>query len=122
MLPNRIFHLAVDTDWIAALQSDDGAYRMSTIGRSLEEEGFIHCSFEEQVETTAARFYAGRADVLLLAIDPERVAGPIEVETIPSGEAFPHVYGPIPVHAVVWAAPVPLGPTGVLDVQALLRP
>ena len=121
-LSDRIFHLAIDVDWIEAL-SMDGRYRRSTLGRSLAEEGFVHCSFAEQLQATADRFYAGRADVLLLAIDPDRLDAPVVIEPAPgTGERFPHVYGPIPVEAVVWAQPVPRGPDGRLDLEALLRP
>src|SRR5581483_4991965 len=60
-----IFHLAVAADWEAA--GDE--YRMSTVGRTLDDEGFVHCSYAGQVEATAARFYAGSDDVLLLTID-----------------------------------------------------
>jgi glutathione S-transferase len=121
-LPARIFHLAIDVDWIEVL-STDGRYRRSTVGRTLAEEGFVHCSFAEQLQATADRFYAGRRDVLLLAIDPARLDAPVVVEAAPgTDERFPHVYGPIPVEAVVWAQPIPLGPDGRLDVHALLRP
>jgi glutathione S-transferase len=121
-LPARIFHLAIDVDWIEVL-STDGRYRRSTVGRTLAEEGFVHCSFSEQLQATADRFYAGRRDVLLLAIDPARLDAPVVVEAAPgTDERFPHVYGPIPVEAVVWAQPIPLRPDGRLDVHALLRP
>jgi len=121
-LPSRLFHLAIDVDWLEALRTD-GRYRTSTVGRSLDEVGFVHCSFAEQVQITADRFYAGRRDVLLLAIDPTRLDVPVRVESPPgTDERFPHVYGAITVDAVVWAQPVPLGPTGLLDVHALLRP
>jgi uncharacterized protein (DUF952 family) len=121
-LPDRLFHLALDVDWIEALQTD-GRYRRSTIGRSLDDEGFIHCSFAEQLQGTADRFYAGRRDVLLLAIDPSRLDAPVRVEPAPgTGKRYPHVYGSISVDAVVWAQPVPLGPAGRLDLASLLRP
>lgn len=95
-----LHHLALAAEWDHAVAV--GEYRRSTIGRSLEEEGFIHCSFAEQVAATAERFYAGRDDVVVLTIDPDRVSARVVVEdTIGSGESFPHIYGPLPVAAVV---------------------
>ncbi len=48
-----------------------GEYRWSTLGRTLEEEGFIHCSTPEQVPGVLARYYASYADdLLLLTVDP----------------------------------------------------
>ncbi len=107
-----LFHLTLAVEWEAA--RDAGAYDRSTLGRSLADEGFIHCSFAEQVQPTADRFYRGRADVVLLRIAPDRLGVPVRVEPVPGGERFPHVYGLIPVDAVVRAEPLPLGDDGRL--------
>jgi uncharacterized protein (DUF952 family) len=94
-----IFHLALAADWEAAVPT--GAYRISTIGRSLDEVGFIHCSHAEQVAPTAAAFYLGRDDVLVLSIDPSLLDAAVHVEG-----GFPHIYGPVPVAAVVDVTPL----------------
>jgi uncharacterized protein (DUF952 family) len=79
---------------------------MSTRGRSLADEGFVHCSFAEQVDATADRYYGDADDVVVLRIDPDRLPGAVVVEDIGgAGVAFPHVYGPIPIAAVVDARP-----------------
>jgi uncharacterized protein (DUF952 family) len=116
-----LYHLALAPEWERARHA--GSYDRSTIDRSLAEEGFIHCSFAEQVQATADRFYRGRDDVVLLRIDPHRLDAPIREEVAPgTGQAFPHVYGPIDVVAVVAADPVPVGADGRLDVGGLLPP
>ena len=89
-----IYHLAIADRWEEAAPS--GTYRWSTIDRSLAEEGFIHCSYGDQVQDTAARYYGGRDDVLLLTIDPSLVPSEIKVEG-----GFPHIYGPLPTDAVI---------------------
>jgi uncharacterized protein (DUF952 family) len=115
-----LYHLALADEWAAA-QAAGGPYRRSTIGRSLADEGFVHCSFAGQVRGVADRFYGGRADVVLLEIDPARFAAEVRVEDlIGAGERFPHVYGPIPLAAVVRATPVALGPDGRLVLDGLL--
>ena len=64
-----LFHIARRRDWEAAQRV--GAYRISTLDRTLEQEGFIHLSFARQVRGVADRFYAGVDDELvLLSIDP----------------------------------------------------
>lgn len=96
----RLFHIARLTDWEQARR--DGAYRVSTLGKRLDAEGFIHLSFAHQVKPVADRFYPGMADLVLLELDPERLGAPVAVE--PSGEGpekFPHLYGEIPLGAVV---------------------
>ena len=104
-----LYHIAFRSDWEAA--KADGEYAISTRGRSLADEGFIHCSFAEQVDATAARFYADVGDAVVLRIDPDRLTSRVVVEDLDgTGERFPHVYGPIPVSAVV--AVRPLQPAG----------
>ena len=96
----ELFHLSLVDDWAAAQQA--GEITDSTRGVSLAEEGYIHCSFADQVAATAARFYGDLDAVVLLRIDPALVTSPIVVEDlVGSGVEFPHVYGPIPVAAVV---------------------
>lgn len=113
-----LHHLALAEAWARAQAS--GEYDRSTIDRSLAEEGFIHCSFAEQVQGTADRYYRGRDDVVLLTVDPSRLRAEVRVEASPStGEGYPHVYGPIPVAAVTSVQPVPLGPDGRLDLSGL---
>ena len=98
-----IFHLAMPDEWIRAF--DDGTYRMSTRGLSLDEVGFIHCSHREQVEATANTFYADVEHLVLLTIDPDRVdADIVEEPPEPGSELrFPHIYGDLPIHAVTTA-------------------
>jgi uncharacterized protein (DUF952 family) len=118
--PAVLFHLALAGDWTPT-RASGGPYRRSTIGRSLEEEGFVHCSFAGQVAGVADRFYRGRDDVVLLEIDPARLGAEVRVEDlVGAGERFPHVYGPVPVAAVVRATPVPRGPDGRLVFDDLL--
>jgi glutathione S-transferase len=97
-----LYHIALPEDWVAAQAG--GSYAMSTRGRTLAEEGYIHCSFAEQVAETARRFYGDLDDVVVLRIDPQRLTSPVVVEDlVGAGEAFPHVYGPIDLDAVVEA-------------------
>ncbi|MGA9275397.1 DUF952 domain-containing protein [Ilumatobacter sp.] len=96
-----IFHMALPDDWAAAFQT--GEYAMSTRGRTLEEEGFIHASTREQIEATANRFYADVDQLVLLTIDPAQVTHEIRWEPPGPGveELFPHIYGPLPIAAVI---------------------
>jgi len=91
----HIWHLAVDVEWEEAL-ARGGPYRRSTLGKSLEEVGFIHCSFEDQVAGTARLIYPGRTDLVLLTVETDRLAAEVIVE-----DGFPHIYGELPLEAVV---------------------
>ena len=102
-MPEPLVHLTERSLWEAALVT--GTYEMSTRGRTLQQEGFIHCSLRHQVPSVACFLYGaydGPDDLVLLVIDPERLTAPVRFEAAtPGGEEFPHVYGPIPVTAVV---------------------
>ena len=93
-----LFHLALKGDWEQA--QDSGTYQWSTRGMRLTEVGFIHCSWQEQVPKTFERFYADAGEIVLLEIDPIRLNSPLRADAIPTGELFPHLYGPLPIEAV----------------------
>lgn len=96
-----IFHLALPDDWAAAFTS--GEYRISTRGMTIDEVGYMHASTWAQIEATANRFYDDVEQLVLLTIDPGRVTSPVVFEPPAPGvdELFPHIYGPLPVAAVV---------------------
>lgn len=99
-----IYHVSLPDDWDRARVL--GAYTVSTRDRSLDDEGFIHCSYRHQVEQVANDFYADVPDVVLLQIDPAQLNVAVVDENVDGGdERFPHVYGPLPVHAVLAAEP-----------------
>lgn len=80
------------------------------------EVGFVHLSLPEQVHLPANRLYRGRRDLLLLYVDPGRLASPLRwepgVKTDPAAWKFPHLYGPLPVAAVVEVTAYLPGPDG----------
>ena len=106
MSAEPIFHLALASDWEAARAA--GEYAVSTLGRTLEQEGFIHASGADQWAGVRARFYAGVTEPLvLLVIDPDLLTAEVRVEQVAgTDETFPHVYGPINLGAVVEARPL----------------
>ncbi|MFJ4830069.1 DUF952 domain-containing protein [Streptomyces sp. NPDC088747] len=102
-MAEHILHITERSLWEAARAS--GAYEMSTRGKSLQEEGFIHCSLRHQLPTVAAFLYGsytGPDELVVLVIDPERLGAPLRYEAVTAGgEEFPHIYGPVPPEAVV---------------------
>jgi glutathione S-transferase len=101
--PRWIYHLALAGDWQAAREAGD--YRISTRGLTLEQVGFIHASYVHQIEATHQRFFADAGPLKLLVLDPaglEAMGLAVRAEPAPgSGELFPHVYGAVPVQAVL---------------------
>ena len=97
ILPHMaIYHLARAADWAAA----PGDYRVSTLGLTLDEVGFIHASYLEQVADTAERFYRDEpGELIVLVIDDDGL-------DVREEGGFPHLYGPLPVAAVTTVVPV----------------
>lgn len=97
-----IHHLALVRDWNEAQSA--GEYRVSTIGRTVDDEGFIHASTPDQVVGTFQRYYADQDDVLLLTIDTDLLASPWRFDDV-GDTRFPHIYGPLNLEAVVDVRP-----------------
>lgn len=101
----ELLHLTEPALWEAALAS--GRYEGSTRGRTLADEGFIHCSLPEQLPAVAALVYGDfTGPLVVLVIDPELVDAPLRYEApAPGAERYPHLYGPLPTCAVVDVRP-----------------
>lgn len=113
-----ILHIIGRDEWARAKAA--GAHRPA----SLDDQGFAHCSDPGTVHLPARALFAGRTDLLLLEIDPSRVAAPVRWEPAvpphPVPLCFPHVYGPIPVAAVVGVHDFPPGADGTFPLPASL--
>lgn len=91
-----IFHITSREAWDRA--EANGVYYPEMFSL----EGFIHCSTPEQVIQVANARFRGRAGLLLLAIDTDRLDADIRYENLEGGEQlFPHIYGGLSVGAVV---------------------
>jgi uncharacterized protein (DUF952 family) len=75
-------------------------------------DGFIHFSTAAQVAETAARHFAGASDLVLVAVDARALGPALRYEPSRGGALFPHLYGTLPLSAVRWANPLPLGANG----------
>lgn len=106
----RLYHITSEPE--AEVAKEFGQYRPEGFAR----EGFVHCSYAHQVEATANRLFRGRRDLVLLEIDPTRVGCRVVDENLEGGtELFPHVYGPIPMSAIVRVHPFVSGVDGTFD-------
>lgn len=95
-----IFHLTEPDRWTQSVA--DGVHTGSTRGVELAQEGYIHCSTAEQWPAVVGRFYSDAEQLLLLHVDETKLDAPLVYEQLGDApEAFPHVYGPIPLAAVV---------------------
>jgi uncharacterized protein (DUF952 family) len=107
MTGKRIFHICREDEWRAALAA--GTYPGSSQDAA---DGFIHFSAADQVVASAAKHRAGQEGLVLLTVDAGALGTALRWEPARGGALFPHLYGPLPVAAVLRADPLPLGTNG----------
>jgi uncharacterized protein (DUF952 family) len=95
-----VCHLARSVEWAGYQQSG------LISPPSLRSEGFVHCSTLEQSTTTIDRYFVGVDDLLIVTLDVAALGPGLRWEESHPGEWFPHVYGPIPMAAVIEVTPV----------------
>ena len=90
-----IYHIVLPETWVTFNEKD--FYE----AESLQNEGFIHCSFAEQIEGVLGRYYQGVEKVLILTIDSEKLTSKLVNEPSTNNEIYPHIYGQINRDAIV---------------------
>lgn len=102
-----IYKLFRAAEWAAAKD----AVRFA--GSALDlKDGFIHFSTAAQAEETAARHFADERGLVLAQIDPALIGAPLTWEPSRGGALFPHLYGSLPLSAVVRTWTLEPGPDG----------
>ncbi len=107
MYEGPIYHMCRREEWEAAGAA--GAY-----GGSSQDvaDGFIHFSTADQVAASAAKHRAGQAGLVLLGVDGLALGPALRWEAARNGQMFPHLYGPLPLEAVLAVDDLPLGRDG----------
>ena len=90
-----IYHVTSPANW------EKYRGRPSYQTESLTTEGFIHCSYENQLEGVLKRYFSGAERVFILTLDTEKLKSKLVAETSTGGEVFPHLYGRLNHNAVV---------------------
>ncbi len=102
-----LFHITTRAAWAEAQRA--AVYT----GDTLVRDGFIHFSTAEQILGVANTLYRGRDDLLLLLVDAARLTAPVRYEDCyASGQAYPHLYGPLNLDAVIAVYDFPPQPDG----------
>ena len=89
-----IYKILLPQEW-AAFQAA-GHFDGSPFDHS---SGYVHCSTRAQVAATATRFFADAAELVIVALDPDRLTD-LRWEDSSDHGVFPHVYAPLPLTAV----------------------
>lgn len=106
-MSNLLLHITSLAQWQEALTT--GEYQPQTFA----DEQFIHCSYRHQLLTVANRFYRGQGGLVVLLIDQTKINSRIIEENLEGGvELYPHLYGVLPVDAVINAMAFPCNADG----------
>lgn len=108
IMANAIYKIVPDALWQKARA--DGVFAGAPIDL---QDGFIHFSTAAQAKETARLHFAGQQDLLLVAVDGEALGAALIFEPSRGGALFPHLYAPLPLSAVLWEKPLPLGKDGL---------
>ncbi len=73
-----------------------------------QQDGFIHFSTADQLTETARKHFAGQQDLLLVTVDAEQLV--LRWEPSRGGQLFPHLYGSLPLSAVLTVEPFAVPP------------
>lgn len=103
-----VYKIVDEEEWREAQRS--GCYRGSADDH---RDGFIHLSFAEQVESTAARHFRHRSGLLLIAFAAGSLGEALRLETSRGGALFPHLYSALPPSAALWERPMALDGNGI---------
>lgn len=102
-----IFKIVGADEWRAAQAA--GVFVGAGVDRT---DGYIHFSTAEQAPETAAKWFAGRDDLVLAAVEADGLGPALRWEPSRGGALFPHLYAPLALSSVLWTRPLPLGEDG----------
>lgn len=82
-------------------------------GASIDlQDGYIHFSTARQAVETAKLHFAGQSGLLLVAVEVDRLGDALRFEPSRGGDLFPHLFADLPMDAILWEKPLPLGADG----------
>ncbi|MDD3447300.1 MAG: DUF952 domain-containing protein [Zavarzinia sp.] len=75
-------------------------------------DGFIHFSAAHQVQGTLDKHFGGAPDLMLVAIEADRLGPALKWEVSRGGDLFPHLYATLSLSSVIATAPLALDAEG----------
>jgi uncharacterized protein (DUF952 family) len=71
-------------------------------------DGYIHLSAADQLQGTLDKHFAGQNGLVIAEIDLAALGDTVKWEVSRGGALFPHIYGELPMAAVIGTRAVPL--------------
>jgi uncharacterized protein (DUF952 family) len=64
-------------------------------------DGYIHLSTAEQLQGTLDKHFAGQTELVIAEVDLKALGDTVKWEISRSDALFPHIYGPLPMAAIM---------------------
>lgn len=113
---NTLFHITTRQEL------DQAQLANLYLPKGFATEGFIHCSYPEQVVATANRIFRGQTDLVLLEIKRSHLTCAVIDENLEGdSELFPHIYGPLPLDVIRQVHNFPCDSEGSFQLPVTLR-
>lgn len=91
-----LYHITTERKWQDAQQQGE------FMPMEFLADGFIHAAYYHQLKTVLDFLFQDAREVLVLEIDPKQLRCEIKNENTTGGtELFPHIYGTLPLNAVL---------------------
>ncbi len=111
---DRIVYKIMSSAELKRMQ-DDGEFRGSPADVA---DRYIHLSCGSQLAATLDKHFIGVEGLMLVAVDLSRLGETVRWEPARGGQLFPHIYGHLPIGAVVSVAPLEREADGTVRLPA----
>lgn len=114
-MAESVYKIVSEADWASAVATG----RLDGTPDDVAD-GYIHFSNAAQLQGTLDKHYRGRSDLVIATVDPGLLPLPLKWEPSRGGELFPHLYGPLPVSAIVGVHRLDAGADGQFDLSGVI--
>lgn len=114
--PEFVYKIA--TAAIAAAAERQGVFTGMPIDH---QDGYIHLSTAAQLGDTLSLHFRGQQDLVVMALRTAAIAEQLRWEPSRGGDLFPHLYGSLPMSAVVWTEPLAVPERGDVVLPEAVR-
>lgn len=94
---NQVAYKVLTHDEMITLESN-GMFSGAPIDLA---DGYIHLSTQAQLTETVDKHFAGQTGLWVASIDLDALDDVVKWEPSRGGQLFPHIYGPLPLSAVL---------------------
>ena len=94
--PATAFKILTSDQW-AQFQTD-GVFHGAPVDLA---DGYIHLSAADQLQGTLTKHFAGQSGLVIAEVDLAALGETVKWEVSRGNDLFPHIYGPLPMAAVL---------------------